>query len=79
MVADGRELIVTAWWVSMFPGIGIMLTVTVLIDGVVLLAYAHLAARGARALEGSRLVAWLERAFGAALIFFGIRLALSQK
>jgi peptide/nickel transport system permease protein len=27
MVADGRELIVTAWWVSMFPGIGIMLTV----------------------------------------------------
>src|SRR5919109_3307598 len=27
MVADGRELIVTAWWVSMFPGLGIMLTV----------------------------------------------------
>jgi peptide/nickel transport system permease protein len=27
MVADGRELIVTAWWVSMFPGISIMLTV----------------------------------------------------
>jgi len=27
MVADGRELIVTAWWVSMFPGTAIMLTV----------------------------------------------------
>lgn len=27
MVADGRELIVTAWWVSMFPGIAIMMTV----------------------------------------------------
>jgi len=27
MVADGRELIVTAWWVSMFPGVAIMLTV----------------------------------------------------
>jgi peptide/nickel transport system permease protein len=27
MIADGRELIVTAWWVSMFPGICIMLTV----------------------------------------------------
>jgi peptide/nickel transport system permease protein len=27
MVADGRELIVAAWWVSMFPGIAIMLTV----------------------------------------------------
>jgi peptide/nickel transport system permease protein len=30
MVADGRELIVTAWWVSMFPGIAIMLTVLAL-------------------------------------------------
>jgi peptide/nickel transport system permease protein len=27
MVADGRELIVIAWWVSMFPGLAIMLTV----------------------------------------------------
>lgn len=27
MVADGRELIVTAWWVSMFPGLAIMMTV----------------------------------------------------
>jgi peptide/nickel transport system permease protein len=27
MIADGRELIVTAWWVSMFPGLAIMLTV----------------------------------------------------
>lgn len=27
MVADGRELIVMAWWVSMFPGMAIMLTV----------------------------------------------------
>lgn len=27
MVSDGRELIVTAWWVSMFPGLAIMLTV----------------------------------------------------
>jgi peptide/nickel transport system permease protein len=27
MIADGRELIVTAWWVSMFPGVAIMLTV----------------------------------------------------
>jgi len=27
MVADGRELIVSAWWVSMFPGFAIMVTV----------------------------------------------------
>ena len=30
MVSDGRELIVTAWWVSMFPGVAIMLTVLAL-------------------------------------------------
>ena len=27
MVADGRELIITDWWVSFFPGLAIMLTV----------------------------------------------------
>ena len=27
MVADGRELIVSAWWVALFPGIAIMLVV----------------------------------------------------
>ena len=30
MVADGRELIVSAWWVSMVPGLAIMLTVLAL-------------------------------------------------
>ncbi|MGE3537527.1 MAG: ABC transporter permease [Candidatus Tectimicrobiota bacterium] len=27
MVADGRDLIVSAWWIAMFPGLAIMLTV----------------------------------------------------
>ena len=27
MVADGRELIISNWWVSFFPGLAIMLTV----------------------------------------------------
>jgi peptide/nickel transport system permease protein len=27
LVADGRELVVVAWWVAMFPGIAILLTV----------------------------------------------------
>ena len=27
MVADGRELITSAWWISFFPGLGIVLTV----------------------------------------------------
>jgi len=30
MVADGRELIVTAWWLSTFPELAIMLTVLAL-------------------------------------------------
>ena len=59
--------------------LGIMLVVTILIDGAVLLAYANLAAHGARALKGSRVIAWLERLFGAALIFFGIKLMLSRQ
>jgi len=55
-----------------------MLAVTVVIDGVALLAYAQIAARGARALKGSRVVAWLERGFGAALIFFGVKLLIRR-
>jgi peptide/nickel transport system permease protein len=27
MIADGRELVVTAWWVAFFPGLAILLTV----------------------------------------------------
>ena len=59
--------------------LSIMLAVTMLIDGAVLLAYAQIAARGARALKGSRVVAWLERMLGAALIFFGLKLLASHK
>jgi homoserine/homoserine lactone efflux protein len=59
--------------------LGIMLTVTILIDGGVLLAYANLAAHGARALKGSKVMTWLERVFGAALVFFGLRLLASRR
>jgi homoserine/homoserine lactone efflux protein len=59
--------------------LSIMLTVTVVVDGIALLAYASIAVRGARALKGSRALAWLERAFGGALIFFGLKLLLSRK
>jgi homoserine/homoserine lactone efflux protein len=64
---------------ALLPQLGIMLTVTVVIDGICLLAYAQIAARGARALKGSRVVMWLERTFGAALIFFGIKLLVSPR
>ena len=59
--------------------LSIMLAVTVVIDGAVLLAYAQLAVRGARALQGSRAVLWLERVFGVALIVFGLKLLTTRK
>jgi homoserine/homoserine lactone efflux protein len=63
----------------LLPQLAIMLTVTVVIDGAFLLGYAYLAAHGARAIKGSRIITWLERVFGAALIFFGVKLLLSRK
>ena len=59
--------------------LAIMLAVTVVIDGIALLAYAKLAAHGARALRGSRVLDWLERVFGGALVFFGLRLLVTRK
>ncbi len=51
-----------------------LLTVTIIVDGIVLSAYARFASRGAERLRASRITAWLERAFGAILILFGVRL-----
>jgi len=64
---------------ALAPQLLIMLAVTMIIDAIFLMAYAQLAARGSRALKGSRFVTWLERVFGAALIYFGINLLLSRK
>jgi threonine/homoserine/homoserine lactone efflux protein len=50
-----------------------------LVDSIVLSSYAFLAQRGLRTFRASRTSAWLERAFGAALAFFGFRLLLSRK
>jgi threonine/homoserine/homoserine lactone efflux protein len=63
----------------LLPQLGIMFLVTVTIDGAVLLAYAHLAVRGARALKGSRVMLWVERVFGAALVFFGLKLLTTRR
>jgi threonine/homoserine/homoserine lactone efflux protein len=63
----------------LLPQLAVMLSVTVVIDGIALLAYAQLAAHGARALKGSRVLAWLERAFGGALIFFGLKLLVTRR
>ncbi len=59
--------------------LAIMLTVTMIVDGACLLAYANLAAHGARALKGSRLMLWVERVFGAALFGFGVKLLASRR
>lgn len=64
---------------ALVPQLAIMLAVTIVIDGAFLLGYAHLAVRGARALKGSRAIAWLERVFGAALIFFGLKLLVARR
>lgn len=63
----------------LLPQLAIMLTVTVVIDAAFLMGYAQIATRGVRALQGSRVITWLERAFGAALIFFGVKLMLAHK
>lgn len=62
----------------LLPQLGIMLAVTMVIDATFLLGYAQLAVHGARALKGSRVVLWLERALGAALVFFGVKLLISK-
>ena len=52
---------------------------TVVVDAAVLTSYACLAERGIRAFRSSGSLRWLERAFGAALVVFGIRLLLWRR
>ncbi len=59
--------------------LSILVLTTIAVDTVVLSSYAFLAQRGIRSFRTSRVSAWLERAFGAALVFFGFRLLLSRK
>jgi homoserine/homoserine lactone efflux protein len=57
----------------------ILLFTTVAVDTVVLSLYAFFARRGIQAFRSSRLSAWLQRVFGAALVFFGFKLLFSRK
>ena len=61
------------------PQLAPLLAVTLAVDTVVLSSYALLAERGARTLGTSFFVRWLERVFGAALLFFGSRLLLARR
>lgn len=61
------------------PQLIILVLTTIVVDSIVLSSYAFLARRGLQSFRASGLSAWLERAVGAALVFFGFRLLLSRK
>lgn len=52
---------------------------TIAVDSLVLSSYAFLTGRGLQSFRKSRASLWLERTFGAALVFFGFRLLCSRK
>jgi homoserine/homoserine lactone efflux protein len=59
--------------------LAILVLMTVAVDFMVLSAYAFLAQRGIHSFRASRFSRWLERIFGATLVFFGGRLLLSRE
>jgi homoserine/homoserine lactone efflux protein len=61
------------------PQLLILVAATIAVDSVVLSSYAFVARRGLDSFRACRMSAWLERAFGAALLFFGFRLMFSRK
>jgi homoserine/homoserine lactone efflux protein len=61
------------------PQLLVLVVATIAVDSVVLSSYALAARRGAQSFRASGVRVWLERAFGAALVFFGFRLALSRR
>jgi homoserine/homoserine lactone efflux protein len=61
------------------PQLAVLVVTTIAVDLISLSSYAFLARCGIQSFRGSRFSAWLERVFGAALIFFGVRLLVSRK
>ncbi len=61
------------------PQLAALLVITIAVDWIVLSAYAFLAERSARRLGSAGFTRWLERAFGAALVFFGVRVLFARK
>jgi homoserine/homoserine lactone efflux protein len=59
--------------------LAIMVLTTVTVDAIVLAAYALLAQRGSRSLRSSRWGTAFESAFGAAMVFFGLRLLVGRR
>jgi len=63
----------------LLPQLVVLALATIAIDSVVLTSYAFLAQRSLRSFRSSPCSSWLERAFGAALVFFGFRLLFARK
>ena len=61
------------------PQLVILVSATIAVDLMVLSSYAFLAHRGIQSFRASRWSTWLERVFGAALVFSGFRLLLARK
>jgi len=61
------------------PQLVILVLTTIAVDLMVLSSYAFLAHRGVQTFRAFRVSKWLERVFGAALVFFGFRLLVSRK
>ncbi len=61
------------------PQLIVLVIATIVIDTIVLSSYAYLAESGVRTLRDSAISKWLERIFGAALVFFGLRLMAARK
>lgn len=64
---------------SLGTQIALLAIITVVVDVTVTAGYAVLAGRGVRSLRSTPLMKWIERAFGAALIFFGARIVTAAK
>jgi homoserine/homoserine lactone efflux protein len=59
--------------------LAVLVFATIAVDTLVLSSYALLAERGFRSFRISRWSVWFERVFGAALVFFGLRLLIARK
>ncbi len=64
---------------TLMPQLAILLATTIVVDAMVQIAYAYFAVRGSRSLRATGVTIWLERAFGAALVLFGVRLMAARK
>lgn len=60
------------------PQLIILLAATIAVDLAVLSGYAWFALRGVRSFRASGFTKWLERAFGATLVFFGFHLLAAR-